>query len=104
MYRAFKKLDVTFAPLPVFLRGGTSYQRIEPDFVLYKDRIMMIVEIDGLTIHGETPVVADKRLGLFKHEGADYERVSASECETEALAEKCAKEIFDLLEKYKGQR
>jgi hypothetical protein len=36
LYRAFKALGVTFAPLPVFVRGGNEYRRIEPDFIVVK--------------------------------------------------------------------
>ena len=33
LYRALKDLGVSFAPLPVFIRGGKAYQRMEPDFL-----------------------------------------------------------------------
>ena len=34
LYKALKSSDVSFAPLPVFVRGGENYSRIEPDFVI----------------------------------------------------------------------
>src|SRR5690606_35974377 len=58
LYKALKSLGVTFAPLPVFIRGGEDYQRIEPDFVILQDGILLIVEVDGDTTHQETPVEA----------------------------------------------
>ena len=38
-YDALKKAGIPFAPLSVVLRGGVQYNRIEPDFVIYKDGI-----------------------------------------------------------------
>ena len=60
-YDALKKAGIPFAPLSVVLRGGVQYNRIEPDFVIYKDGIMMIVEIDGDLYHSETPAAAHAR-------------------------------------------
>lgn len=37
LYLALKQVGVSFAPLPVFVRGGREYQRIEPDFIILKD-------------------------------------------------------------------
>ena len=48
LYKALKPLGVSFAPLPVFVRGGKDYNRIEPDFLLVKDGITMVVEVDGV--------------------------------------------------------
>ncbi len=62
LYRALKAIGVTFAPLPVFVRGGKQYKRIEPDFVIIKDGIVMIVEVDGVAFHNESPQEAHERL------------------------------------------
>jgi hypothetical protein len=51
LYKALKSLGLSFAPLPVFIRGGQTYRRIEPDFVIVKSGIVMIVEVDGDTVH-----------------------------------------------------
>jgi len=104
LYKALKALSVTFAPLPVFLRGGSEYTRLEPDFVVLKDGILLVIELDGATTHAETPVQADKRLGLFKHEGAYIERVEAAECATEVLAMGCAKKLMQIIQKYRTNR
>ena len=102
LYIAVKAMGVTFAPLPVFLRGGETYQRLEPDFVILKDGILLIVELDGGNTHLETPVQADRRLLLFKHEGAFVERVEASECSTEQQARACANRLLKAIERYRG--
>jgi hypothetical protein len=102
LYRAFKALGVTFAPLPVFIRGGETYRRIEPDFVLYMGGSLMIVEIDGDGIHQETPLEAHKRTAMFAHEGAYIERVDATECDSPEKARECASRLLMVLTKLKA--
>jgi very-short-patch-repair endonuclease len=97
-----KTLGVTFAPLPVFIQGGETYRRIEPDFVVYKGRQVMVVEVDGDTVHHETPVEAHNRTTMLVHEGAHVERVSATECETAEKARECAMRLMDVLMKIKS--
>jgi hypothetical protein len=104
LYRALKELGLMFAPLPVFLRGGKSYQRIEPDFVIILNGIVMIVEVDGDTVHRETPAEADKRTRAFKLEGAIIEHVAALDCETYEKARRCASMLLSALEKAKVSR
>lgn len=104
LYRAFKNLGVTFAPLPVFIRGGETYRRIEPDFVIFKDGIVMIVEVDGDTVHRETPEEAHKRTTMLAHEGAHIERVNANECATDDKAKTCAGRLLAILHKLKTNR
>ncbi len=104
LYHALKRTGITMAPLPVFLRGGESYARIEPDFVLFSDRVLMIVEVDGGTVHRETPVEAEQRVSMFKNEGAFVHRVSSSACDTEEKARACAAELLKILIKLKAQR
>ncbi len=104
LYKALKTLGVSFAPLPVFVRGGKTYSRIEPDFVILKDGIVMIVEVDGDTVHTETPADAHARTTMLAHEGAAIERVKASECATEELAKGCAEKLLTALAKLKTSR
>lgn len=104
LYKALKSLGVSFAPLPVFIRGGDTYKRIEPDFVILKDGVLMIVEVDGDTVHKETPAEAQDRTNMLAHEGAHVERVKASECETVELANSCAKKLLKILDKIKAIR
>jgi hypothetical protein len=65
LYRALKALDVTFAPLPVFICGGSTYRRIEPDFVIVKGGIVAVIEVDGN--HPESPVEAHDRTTMLVH-------------------------------------
>jgi hypothetical protein len=99
LYRAFKAAGVTFAPLPVFLRGGTNYSRLEPDFVVLKDGVVMVVEVDGDTYHRELPAEAHARLAPLDHEGAKIERVRAEECSSMEAAKACAERLLKILDK-----
>jgi hypothetical protein len=104
LYKALKAAGVSFAPLPVFIRGGQEYRRIEPDFVILKDGIIMVVEVDGDTVHQETPAEAHARTTMLVHEGAHLERVKASECNTPESAQACAKRLLQVLAKVKANR
>ena len=99
LYKALKKAGVTFAPLPVFLQGGESYRRIEPDFVIMKDGLIMIVEVDGDTVHHETPAEAHARTTILIHEGSYLERVNASECSSPEAAMNYAEKLLQLITK-----
>lgn len=101
-YRALKSLGVSFAPLPVFVRGGESYRRIEPDFVIVRNGLLMIVEVDGDTVHQETPAEAHKRTTILLHEGAHFERILASECDTPVKAKVAAERLIILADKIKS--
>jgi len=104
LYKALKARAVSFAPLPVFVRGGDNYRRIEPDFVILKDGIVLIVEVDGDTVHHETPAEAHDRTTMLAHEGANIERVKASECATQELANACADKLLRVIDKLKTAR
>jgi hypothetical protein len=86
LYRALKASGLTFAPLPVFLRGGQSYSRIEPDFVVVADGRTLVVEVDGDQVHIESPADAEKRLRILTDHGPTTLRVKASECDDEVKA------------------
>ena len=88
-----------FAPLPVFLRGGEQYQRLEPDFVVFKDGVTVVVEVDGDTVHRELPAEAEQRLRVFTDEGAKTRRVLASQCETEVQAQSVVNVILGMIKK-----
>ena len=102
LYKALKSLGVSFTPLPVFIRGGQYYRRIEPDFVILKDGIVMVVEVDGDTVHQETPTEAHDRTTMLVHEGAHVEHVSASDCDTLEKARHCAQRLVELMKKLKS--
>lgn len=104
LFKALKRLELAVAPLPVFVRGGKDYQRLEPDFVLIHKSTMMVVEVDGEAFHHESPVVAHERLALLLHEGVKTERVRSTDCDTEAKAQACAQKLYELLAKYASIR
>lgn len=104
LYEALKAIGVPFAPLPVFLRGGKQYRRIEPDFVIVKQGIVVQVEVDGDAVHTESPADAHARTAMLAHEGVYVERVKASECDTSERAEACAQRIVAAIDRYKASR
>lgn len=104
LYKSLKKMGVTFAPLPVFLRGGKTYKRIEPDFFVVKDGVSMIIEVDGDTVHQETPAEAHARITLLIHEGVKIERIKSSDCDTQDKADNSAERILKILDKVKGNK
>jgi hypothetical protein len=104
LFKALKQKGIPIAPLPVLIRGGEPYKRIEPDFVIFKDGIVLVVEVDGDTIHRETPTDATQRLAMLEQEGARIYRIKASECNTPELAKKCADDIIQRIAKYKSSK
>lgn len=104
LYRALKQSGVTVAPLPVFIRGGAEYRRLEPDFVLVHRGVMMVVEVDGDEFHPEAPVDAHERLAVLSREGVHTERVRATDCSSEEAAKACAKTLIGILEKVAANR
>jgi len=103
-YKALKSLGVSFAPLPVFIRGGEEYRRIEPDFVIVKNGVVLVVEVDGDTVHNETPAEAHDRTTMLRHEGVEIERIRASECQTPDQAVACAKRMLQVIDKINSSR
>ncbi|HIF9258510.1 TPA: hypothetical protein ACX6RA_001554 [Photobacterium damselae] len=103
-YRALKSEGVSFSPLPVFIRGGQTYSRIEPDFVIVHNGITMVVEIDGDTVHQETPAEAQARIRTLQHEGVHVERILASECNEPQKAIGAVKRILEAIGKLKASR
>ena len=104
LYDALKAKGVYLAPLPVFLRGGQTYQRLEPDFVLISKGVIMVVEIDGATVHRESPAEAHARTQGLLHDGVRVERVTAAECATKQDADRCASKLIAALEGYRSLR
>jgi hypothetical protein len=103
-YKALKAKGIAFAPLPVFLRGGAEYSRIEPDFVIILDGITMCVEIDGDTVHRETPAEAQARTRVLSNEGVLVERFSSTECDDDLRANQLADKVIKIIQKQKKNR
>ena len=80
LYDALKKQQVTFAPLPVFLRRGRP--RAEPDFVIVRRGLVTVIEVDSTSYHHERPVEAQENRRLLEDEGARIIRIDGSECAT----------------------
>jgi hypothetical protein len=104
LYRALKSTGIAFAPLPVFVRGGESYRRIEPDFVIIKDGITLIVEVDGESFHNESPREAHERLTMLVYEGVHVERIDPSECGTPDKARSSVAKILRVIDKLKTNK
>lgn len=86
---------------PFLFVGGESYSRIEPDFFLVHKGISLVVEVDGDTVHTETPAEAQARIRTLQQEGVAVERISASDCNTQEKAQDSAKKIMLALKKIK---
>jgi hypothetical protein len=104
LYRALRSSGVAVAPLPVFIRGGQTYRRIEVDFLIIKDGITLVVEVDGDTVHRESPREAHERLTMLTHEGVHVERVNAADCETPDKAKACAQKILQVIQKMRTNK
>jgi hypothetical protein len=103
-YKALKATGIPFAPLPVFIRGGNEYQRLEPDFVILNEGIVLVVEIDGDTYHRETPAEAHRRARVLSLEGAHIERIKASDCNTDEKALEAVRRVKQVIAKLKAAR
>lgn len=104
LYRALKSIGVSFAPLAVFVRGGDNYRRIEPDFFIIVGGTSVVVEVDGDTVHQETPAEAHARTSMLQHEGVHIERIQASECDTPEKAKAATRKIMAAIEKIRAAR
>jgi hypothetical protein len=102
LYKALKAIGVSFAPLPVFVRGGDEYRRIEPDFVVIRDGVVLVVEVDGDTFHRESPAEAYSRTMMLENEGARIVHVQATECDTPERATAYAKKVLQTIAKLKA--
>lgn len=81
---------------------GAEYKRIEPDFVIFKDGLVMVVEIDGDLFHTETPATAHARLKFLVDESVRLERLHASECDTPAKAKEAVARVIATMDKLAG--
>lgn len=104
LFEAMQRARLAVAPLPVFVRVGKNYHRLEPDFVVVFKGLTFVIEVDGDTFHHETPADADKRLIPLTHEGVEVRRVRAADVETDALADAAVKDLIDFMSKRKAAR
>jgi hypothetical protein len=104
LFTALTRAKLAVAPLPVFVRIGKAYNRLEPDFVVVYKGLTFVIEVDGDTYHRELPAEADKRLIPLTYEGVDVRRVRASELSSDVAADTVVKELIDYMAKRKASR
>jgi very-short-patch-repair endonuclease len=104
LFTALTRAQLAVAPLPVFVRIGKVYNRLEPDFVVIYKGLTFIIEVDGDTYHRESPAEADKRLVPLTWEGVEVRRIRASELSSDSAANAVVKDLIDFMSKRKAAR
>lgn len=104
LFEALTRAKLAVAPLPVFVRIGKSYNRLEPDFVVVYKGLTFVVEVDGDTYHKELPADADKRLVPLTYEGVEVRRIRASDLDSTDSADRAVRELIDFMAKRKEAR
>ncbi len=104
LFEAMTRARLAVAPLPVFVRIGKNYHRIEPDFVVIYQGLTFVIEVDGDTFHRESPAEADKRLIPLTHEGIEVRRIKAEDVSDEARAEVVVRKLINYMASRKRSR
>jgi hypothetical protein len=104
LFEALTRAKLAVAPLPVFVRIGKAYNRLEPDFLVVYKGLTFVVEVDGDTYHRELPAEADKRLVPLTYEGVEVRRIRASELTSDAAADGAVKELVEFMARRKESR
>jgi very-short-patch-repair endonuclease len=104
LFEAMTRAQLAVSPLPVFVRIGKSYNRLEPDFLVVFKGLTFVVEVDGDTYHRELPAEADKRLVPLTYEGVEVRRIRASDVETDAAADVVVRDLIQFMTKRKEAR
>jgi hypothetical protein len=104
LFEALTRAGLAVSPLPVFVRIGKSYNRLEPDFVVVFKGLTFVVEVDGDTYHKETPADAEKRLIPLTYEGVEVRRIRAAELTSAAEADFAVKQLVEFMAKRKEAR
>ena len=104
LFSALTKAKLAVAPLPVFVRIGKAYNRLEPDFVVVYKGLTFVVEVDGDTFHRELPAEADKRLVPLTCEGVEVRRIRAADLETDAAADVVVRDLIEFMSRRKESR
>ncbi|MNG22074.1 hypothetical protein D3C85_1660080 [compost metagenome] len=92
------------APLPVFVRIGKAYNRLEPDFIVIYKGLTFIIEVDGDTYHRESPAEADKRLIPLTYEGVEVRRIRAAELSNDDAADAVVRDLVEFMQRRKAAR
>lgn len=104
LFVALTRAKLAVAPLPVFIRVGNAYNRLEPDFVVVYKGLTFVVEVDGDTFHRELPAEADKRLVPLTYEGVEVRRIRASDLESDAAADQAVRDLIEFMARRKESR
>jgi hypothetical protein len=104
LFEALTRAKLAVAPLPVFVRIGKTYNRLEPDFVIVHKGLTFVVEVDGDTYHRELPAEADKRLIPLTYEGVEVRRVRAAELRSNEAADAVVRDLIQFMMKRKESR
>jgi len=104
LFEALTRAQLAVAPLPVFVRIGKNYNRLEPDFVIVYKGLTFVVEVDGDTFHRELPAEADRRLVPLTYEGVEVRRIRASEVATAKDADVVVRDLIQFMSKRKEAR
>jgi len=104
LFQALTRAKLAVAPLPVFVRIGKAYNRLEPDFVVVYKGLTFVVEVDGDTYHRELPADADKRLVPLTYEGVEVRRIRAADLETDQAADAAVRDLIEFMARRKESR
>lgn len=104
LFGALTRARLAVAPLPVFVRIGKTYNRLEPDFVVIYKGLTFVVEVDGDTFHRELPAEADKRLVPLTYEGVEVRRIRASDLESDEAADSAVVDLIEFMKRRKDSR
>lgn len=104
LFEALTRAKLAVSPLPVFVRIGKTYNRLEPDFIVVYKGLTFVVEVDGDTYHKELPAEADKRLIPLTYEGVEVRRIRASDLFSDVAADTVVKELIDFMAHRKTSR
>lgn len=104
LFEALTKAGLAVSPLPVFVRIGKAYNRLEPDFLVVHKGMTFVLEVDGDTYHMELPAEADKRLVPLTYEGVEVRRIRASELVSAQAAEKVVTDLVQFMDRRKASR
>lgn len=97
LFIALRNTGLPVMPLPVVISKGT-HKRIEPDFVVIKQGMTFVIELDGDFWHKESPSSAHSRLLHLESEGVRVIRISAKNCNSTDSANNAAKHILSVME------
>lgn len=104
LFEAMTRAQLAVAPLPVFVRIGNEYNRLEPDFIVIFKGLTFVVEVDGDSFHRELPAEADKRLIPLTYEGVEVRRIRAADVATDKMADAAVRGLFQFMSSRKAAR